>query len=60
MFKHLKEIGAVVLNVPDHEVQELKGKLKNARYVEEDGVASALGFGNYADVQWNVKMINAP
>ncbi|MGC9130272.1 MAG: S8 family peptidase [Pyrobaculum sp.] len=60
MLKHLKEIKAVVLNVPDHKVKELRDKLKNARYVEEDGVARAVGFGDYADVQWNVKMVNAP
>jgi subtilisin len=59
MLKHIKEIKAVVLNVPDHRVDELK-KLKNVRYVEEDKVAYAVGFGDYADVQWNVKMINAP
>ncbi len=47
-----------MLNVPDHRVDELK-KLKNVRYVEEDKVAYAVGFGDYADAQWNVKMINA-
>ncbi len=56
MLKHIKEIKAVVLNVPDHRVDELK---KLFRYVEEDKVAYAVGFGDYADVQWNVKMINA-
>jgi subtilisin family serine protease len=57
--KHIREIKAVVLQVPDHKVDELKGKLKNIRYVEEDEVAYAMGFGDYSDVQWNVKMINA-
>ena len=47
-----------MFNVPDHRVDELK-KLKNIRYVEEDKVAYAVGFGDYADVQWNVKVINA-
>ena len=56
MLKHIKEIKAVVLHVPDHRVDELK---KLFRYVEEDKVAYAVGFGDYADVQWNVKMINA-
>jgi subtilisin len=27
--------------------------------VEEDKVAYAVGFGDYADAQWNVKMISA-
>jgi subtilisin len=58
MLKHIKEIKAVVLHVPDHKVDELK-KLKNVRYVEEDKVAYAVGFGDHVDVQWNVKMINA-
>jgi hypothetical protein len=57
--KHIREIKAVVLQVPDHKVDELKGKLKNVRYVEEDKVAYAMGFGDYSDVQLNVKMINA-
>jgi subtilisin len=57
--KHIREIKVVVLQVPDHKVDELKGKLKNVRYVEEDKVAYAMGFGYYADVRWNVKMINA-
>ena len=56
MLKHIKEIKAVVLHVPDHRVDELKNLF---RYVEEDKVAYAVGFGDYADVQWNVKMINA-
>ena len=58
VLKHLKEIKALVLHVPDHKVGELK-KLKGVKYVEEDKVAKAFGFGDYADVQWNVKMINA-
>jgi subtilisin len=45
-----------VLHVPNHRVDELK---KLFRYVEEDKVAYAVGFGDYADVQWNVKIINA-
>jgi subtilisin len=57
--KHIREIKAVVLQVLDHKVDELKGKLKNVRYVEEDKVAYAMGFGDYSDVRWNVKMINA-
>ncbi len=48
-----------MLQVPNHKVDELKGMLKNVRYVEENGVAYAMGFGYYSDVQWNVKMINA-
>lgn len=32
-----------MLQVPDHKVDELKGKLKNVRYVEEDKVAYAMG-----------------
>jgi len=59
MLKHIKEIRAVVLNVPDNKVGVLK-MVKGVRYVEEDKVARAVGFSNYADVQWNVKMINAP
>ena len=47
-----------MLQVPDHKVDKLKGKLKNVRYVEEDKVAYAVGFGDHSDVQWNVKMIN--
>ncbi|MEM3835749.1 S8 family peptidase [Pyrobaculum sp.] len=58
VLKHLKEIKALVLNIPDHKVGELK-KLKGIKYVEEDKIAKAFGFGDYADVQWNVKMINA-
>ena len=57
--KHIREIKAVVLQGPNHKVDELKGKLKNVRYVEEDKVAYVMGFGDYSDVQWNVKMINA-
>jgi len=61
MLKHIKEIKAVVLHVPDHKVNELKQRVgeleKLFRYVEE--VAYAVGFGDYADVQWNVEMINA-
>ena len=48
-----------MLQVPNHKVDELKGKLKNVRYVEEDKVAYAVSFGDYSDVQWNMKMINA-
>jgi len=63
MLKHIKEIKAVVLHVPGHKVDELKKRVgeleKLFRYVEEDKVAYAVGFGYYADVQWNVKMINA-
>ncbi|MEM1598041.1 MAG: S8 family peptidase [Pyrobaculum sp.] len=59
VLKHIKEIKAVVLNVPDHKLDKIK-RLNYTRYVEEDGVAYAVGFANYTDVQWNVKMINAP
>jgi subtilisin len=41
ILKHIQEIKAVVINVPDHRVDELK-KLKNVRYVEEDKVAYAV------------------
>lgn len=58
--KHIREIRAVVLHIPDHKVDALKDKLKNVRYVEEDKVAYAVGFGDYSDVWWNVKMINVP
>ncbi|AAL63859.1 aerolysin, part 1, authentic frameshift [Pyrobaculum aerophilum str. IM2] len=60
IIKHLKEIKAIVLNIPDNKTEKLKEKLKGVRYIEEDGVAYAFGFSNYTDVQWNVKMINAP
>ncbi|WP_245521984.1 S8 family serine peptidase [Pyrobaculum neutrophilum] len=60
MLKHIKEIRAVVVNVPDHKVGVLKDKLKGVRYVEEDKIAWATGFADYADVQWNIKMVNAP
>lgn len=59
VLKHIKEIKAVVLNVPDHKLDKIK-RLNYTRYVEEDGVAYAVGFAGYTDVQWNVKMINAP
>lgn len=60
MLKHIKEIKAVVLNLPDSKLGELKEKLKGVRYIEEDKVAWAIGFADYADVQWNIKMVNAP
>ena len=53
VLKHLKEMKALVLNIPDHKVGELK-KLKGIKYVEEDKMAKAFGFGDYADVRWNV------
>ncbi|MEZ0319274.1 MAG: S8 family peptidase [Pyrobaculum sp.] len=57
VLKHIKEIKAVVLKVP--ELGHIK-KLNHTRYVEEDAVAYAVGFADYTDAQWNVKMINAP
>jgi hypothetical protein len=39
--KHIREIKAVMLQFLNLKVDELKGKLKNVKYVEEDKMAHA-------------------
>lgn len=59
LVKHIAEVKAVVLKVPDHKVSDLSKKL-NVRYVKEDKIAYVTSFSTYSDVQWNLKMINVP
>lgn len=60
MLKHIAEIKAVVLQLPDGKVDELSKRLRGVRYIEEDKIAYAASFSTYSDVTWNIKMINAP
>ncbi|MEM1924635.1 MAG: hypothetical protein QXH44_06105 [Pyrobaculum sp.] len=59
LVKHIAEVKAVVLKVPDHKVSDSSKKL-NVRYVKEDKIAYVTSFSTYSDVQWNLKMINVP
>jgi len=59
--KELKEIRALVFEVPKHVADVLLSKLKQIpgiRYAEYDVEVKALEISSSPDVQWNMKMIN--